>query len=174
MSKLTETQTLILKRASQQADLIALPLPDRLRGGAANKVIVPLIQRGLLDEVEANLHQHEPTWRTTGDGHGTTLIITDAGMAAIGVKPNTTQPQPADHIPDAGKKVPRAGSKLAALVAMLKEPEGATLANISAGLGWQPHTSRGAMTNLQKRYPDLAVTSAKPEGAAERVYRITG
>ena len=54
MSKLTETQTLILSRASQQNDRIALPLPYRLRGGAANKVIVPLIQKGFLDEVEAD------------------------------------------------------------------------------------------------------------------------
>ena len=48
MSKLTKTQNLILSRASQQEDRIALPLPDRLRGGAANKVIVPLIQKGFL------------------------------------------------------------------------------------------------------------------------------
>jgi len=28
------------------------------------------------------------------------------------------------------------------------------------------------MTNLTKRYPHLAVTSAKPEGAPERIYRL--
>ncbi len=86
MTKLTETQTLILSRASQQDDRIALPLPDRLRGGAANKVIVPLIQKGFLDEVEADIRKGEPTWRKTGDGHGITLVITGAGLEAIGVE----------------------------------------------------------------------------------------
>ena len=38
MSKLTETQTLILSRASQQDDRIALPLPDWTCRG-----IVPLL-----------------------------------------------------------------------------------------------------------------------------------
>ena len=109
MSKLTETQTLILSRASQQADRFALPLPDRLRGGAANKVIVPLIQKGFLDEVDADIRKGEPTWRKTGDGHGTTLIITDAGLEAIGVKTDAPQTKPKT----------RTGTKQAMLIEML-------------------------------------------------------
>ena len=166
MSKLTETQTLILSRASQQADRIALPLPDRLRGGAANKVIVPLIKRGLLDEVEADIRNGEPTWRKTGDGHGTTLVITDAGLEAIGVEPKTPQPDLAQ-----AKPIPRTGTKQALLIEMLEAPDGATIAEIAKALNWLPHTARGAMSGALKKRLGLTITSEK---VAERgrVYRI--
>jgi len=111
--------------------------------------------------------------RETGDGHGTTLVITDAGIEAIGRAIKTpSAAEDAHHIPDAGKTVPRAGSKTATLVAMLRAPTGATIARITTALGWQKHTARGAMTNLHKRYPDLVIASEKPEGAPERIYRI--
>ena len=166
MSKLTETQTLILSRASQQADRIALPLPDRLRGGAANKVIVPLIQKGFLDEVEADIRKDEPTWRKTGDGHGTTLVITDAGLEAIGVEIETPQPEP-----EQAKPKPRAGTKQALLIEMLEAPDGATIAEIAKAVNWQPHSIRGAMSGALKKRLGLTITSEK---VAERgrVYRI--
>jgi len=37
-----------------------------------------MIERGLLEEVDANISKGEPLWRETGDGHGTTLVVTDA------------------------------------------------------------------------------------------------
>jgi hypothetical protein len=166
MTKLTETQTLILSHASQQEDRIALPLPDRLRGGAANKVIVPLIKRGLLDEVEADIRKGEPTWRKTGDGHGTTLVITDAGLKAIGVETETTQPDP-----EQSKPKPRAGTKQALLIEMLKTPDGASIAEIAKATNWQPHAIRGAISGALKKRMGLTITSKK---VAERgrVYRI--
>ncbi len=39
-----------------------------------------MIARGWLEEVEANLRRGEPMWRETGNGHGTTLIATEAGL----------------------------------------------------------------------------------------------
>ncbi len=165
MTKLTETQTLILSRAAKQADRIALPLPDRLRGGAANNVIVPLIKLGLLDEVDADIRNGEPTWRETGGGHGVTLVITDAGIEAITPSP--------DHIADVGKKVPRSGTKLALLVEMLSSDGGTTMAEIATATGWKTNTVRGAITNITKRYPHLVVTSDKPDSDMPRVYRIS-
>lgn len=87
MTKLSETQSLILSAASQRPELIALPLPASLRGGAASKVVAAMLDKGLLQEVDANLRRGEPVWRKTGDGHGTTLVATDAGLAAIGIDP---------------------------------------------------------------------------------------
>ena len=167
MSKLTETQTLILSRASQQDDSIAMPLPDRLRGGAANKVIVPLIKRGLLDEVEADIRKGEPTWRKTGDGHGTTLVITDAGLEAIGVETETPKLDP-----EQGKPKLRTGTKQAMLIEMLKASEGATIAEITKATGWQPHTVRGAMSGALKKRLGLTITSEKI-GVRGRTYKIT-
>ncbi len=166
MSKLTETQTLILSRASQQADRIALPLPDRLRGGAANKVIVPLIQKGFLDEVEADIRKGEPTWRKTGDGHGVTLVITGAGLEAIGVETETPQPKP-----ERAKPKPRTGTKQALLIGMLEAPDGATIAEITKATKWLPHTIRGAMSGALKKRLGLTITSEKVADRG-RVYRI--
>ena len=164
MTKLSETQTLILSRASQQEDRIALPLPDRLRGGAANKVILPLIKRGLLDEVEANIRKGEPTWRKTGDGHGTTLVITDAGLVAIGVE--TVAPEP-----ERVKPKPRTRTKQAMLIKMLEAPDGATISEIAKATNWLPHTIRGAMSGALKKRLGLAITSEKVEGRG-RVYKL--
>jgi uncharacterized protein DUF3489 len=166
MTKLSETQTLILTRASGQDDRIALPLPDRLRGGAANKVIVPLIKRGLLDEVDADIRNGETVWRKTGDGHGTTLVITDAGFTAIGVEPVAPQPDPEQIKPKT-----RTGTKQALLIDMLKAPDGATIAEITKTTKWLPHTVRGAMSGALKKRLGLTITSEKIERRG-RVYSI--
>ena len=87
MTQLSDTQTIILSRAAQNEDRIALPLPDSLRGGAAAKVVSTMIAKGLIEEVDADMRKGEPLWRKTGDGHGVTLVATDAGLAAIGIEP---------------------------------------------------------------------------------------
>lgn len=46
-----------------------------------------MIEHGWLEEVDANLRRGEPLWRETGDGHGTTLVVTEAGLLAIGIDP---------------------------------------------------------------------------------------
>jgi hypothetical protein len=175
MPKLTDTQTVILSTAAQRADNLAMPLPKGLHGAAANKVITMMIGRGWLEEVDANLRRNEPLWRETGDGHGTTLVATDAGLLAIGVEPVVVQamaglrkPKPeAETIPVA----PRNGTKQAELIARLQTPEGASIAEISAVTGWQAHSVRGAISGQLKKKLGLEVVSEKLEGRG-RVYRI--
>ena len=41
------------------------------------------------------------------------------------------------------QRPPRAGSKESQVIAMLRRPEGATLAQIGESTGWQTHTIRG-------------------------------
>ena len=57
------------------------------------------------------------------------------------------------------------------LIAMLRRPEGATIAQVIEATGWQPHTVRGAISGALKKKRGLEVTSEKTE-AGERVYRI--
>jgi hypothetical protein len=45
MTTLTETRSLVLSRAAQRNGGIALPLPERLKGGAAKRVVRPLLSR---------------------------------------------------------------------------------------------------------------------------------
>ena len=50
MTKLSDTQLLILSAAAQRDDRNLLPLPGSLRGGAATKVVGALLSRGLIAE----------------------------------------------------------------------------------------------------------------------------
>jgi hypothetical protein len=203
MAQLSDTQAIILSAAAQRDDRIALPLPTNLKGGAATKVVDTMVAKGLLEEVEARRiafqpHLSDPVWRETGDGHGTTLVITEAGLAAIGIEPEEL-PDPdaprsatagdtgasidgadhdttaADNAPtaatDAKVRTPREGTKQATLITMLRAPAGATIAEIVTVTGWQPHTVRGAMAGALKKKLGLEVTSEKVEGRG-RVYRL--
>ncbi len=57
------------------------------------------------------------------------------------------------------------------MIAMLKRPEGATIAQIVGVTGWQQHTIRGTFAGVIKKKLGLFLTSDKLEGG-ERVYRI--
>lgn len=85
MTKLSDTQLVILAAASQRQDGNVLPLPGSLYGGARGKVITSLMTKGLIEEVEARAG--DEVWRETGDGHGVTLAITRAGLTAINCEP---------------------------------------------------------------------------------------
>lgn len=169
MTKLTDTQAIILSAASQRDGHFALPLPDSLRGGAAAKVVGSMLSKGYLEEVEADIRNGEPVWRETGDGHGVTLIATDTGLAAIGIEPDSAERKPTED-PAPKPRTPREGTKQATLIAMLRAPDGATIAEIMAATGWQPHTVRGAMSGALKKKLGLNITSEKIEGRG-RVYR---
>jgi hypothetical protein len=186
MTKLSDTQALILSAAAQRPEHIALPLPESLRGGAAAKVVGAMLAKGFLEEVDADTRKGEPVWRETGDGHGTTLVATDAGLAAIGIETEDANPAPAgatdapteEPVPDTTTetkpapkaRTPREGTKQATL-AMLRAPEGATIEEIMAATGWQSHTVRGAMAGALKKKLGLEVTSEKVENRG-RVYKL--
>jgi len=187
MTKLSDTQTIILSRAARNEDRIALPLPDSLRGGAAAKVVGAMLAKGFLEEVDADMRKGEPLWRETGDGHGVTLVATDAGLAAIGIEPEDANTAPAgatdvpteEAAPDTPTepqatpraRTPREGTKQATLIAMLRAPDGATIEEIMAVTGWRSNTVRGAMAGALKKKLGLEVTSEKIDGRG-RVYRV--
>ena len=180
MTKLTETQTIILSAGAQRPDNIALPLPKGLAGAAAKMAVAKMIEHGWLQEVDANLRRGEPFWRETGDGHGTTLIVTDAGLLAIGIEPVEVKTVIAMRKHAAETPAPteataqpkqRAGTKQAMLIEMLRRPEGGTMEEIMATTGWLAHSARGAMSGALGKKLGLIVTSAREEGRG-RVYRI--
>ena len=191
MTKLTDTQRVILSAASQRTDRLALPLPKSLKGGAVIKVIGPLLEKGLLEEVDANRKLGDPVWRETGDGHGVTLIISDAGLEAIGVEPDGA-PQAVTHGKEAieaapataegsGSPVPtpaprerktREGTKQALVIEMLRRPEGATIAEIVEVTQWASHTVRGALAGALKKKLGLAIESEKDQTRG-RIYRAS-
>lgn len=176
MTKLTETQTIVLTAGALRPDNIALPLPRGLAGAAAKMAVNRMIERGLLQEVDANLRRGEPLWRETGDGHGTTLVVTDAGLLAIGITPVVVKTMTNIHEHAAEPAAPkpptqRAGTKQALLISLLQAPEGTTMEAMMAATSWKPHTLRGTMSGALSKKLGLIVTSAKESDGA-RVYRI--
>jgi len=199
MSQLSDTQLVILSAAVQRDDRRILPLPEHLKGGAAGKVVNSLIGKGLIEEVGAE--RGELVWRDTGDGHGVTLVATDAAFSALGIvlAPNPASAgrlavaiddggllagTPADQgiaaamVDDRARKADtaprtRAGSKQAKLIEMLKRPDGATIPEVVDALGWQAHTVRGAIAGALKKKLGIEVTSEKVEGRG-RIYSISG
>lgn len=188
MTTLTDIQSIILSAAAQRADRIALPLPQNLRGGAATKVVGTMLAKGLLEEVDADLRKRELVWRETGDGHGVTLVATNAGLDAIGIEheagsanaapmdaPDAPIQVSAPHTPTTGAaptpRAPREGTKQAQLIDMLSRPEGATLDEIATALAWAKHTARGALSGALKKRLGLVITSKKVDGRG-RVYQI--
>ena len=78
---------------------------------------------------------------------------------------------------------PRAGTKQAQMIELLKRPEGATVEQIAAATGWQKHTIRGAISGALKKKLGLTVEATRTRevgpnktGAkgSTTVYRIVG
>jgi hypothetical protein len=188
IQKLSDTQSIILSRAASRPGILAMPLPEGLHGAAAKKAVAAMIARGWIEEVDADLRRGEPLWRETGDGHGTTLIATEAGLEAIGIEPiaaaavasvRKAKPAPdADPVataPAAGKRKPvalRAGTRQAEIIALLERPEGASIAEIVAATGWQAHSARGLISGGLKKKLGLQVSTVR-EKERGSVYRIT-
>jgi hypothetical protein len=61
-------------------------------------------------------------------------------------------------------------TKSQTIVELLQRPEGCSLGELVAATGWQPHTTRAALTGLKKKGHQLASTKAD---GGERIYRIT-
>jgi predicted ArsR family transcriptional regulator len=83
----------------------------------------------------------------------------------------TTDSTATTSTPPALGPATRPESKKARLIGMLRQPDGSTIAAISAALGWQAHTTRAAITGLRKA--GHAVETAKPvDGSIGLIYQI--
>lgn len=167
-TKLTETQTAILKAAACRPDGNIEPLPSTLRGGARTKVIEGLLAKGLV---------------IGADGHH---LLTDTGYAAVGKRrpapkgvkkmdsPDALTKREATHVLqklEATSRTIRPGTKLAVIIEAMRHPGGATIAQMMAGTGWQAHTVRGAISGMvRKRLGYEAITEKGVDG--QRTYRI--
>jgi hypothetical protein len=87
MIKLTDTQLAILGAAAERPDRNLLPLPGSLRGGAAGRVVVALLARGLVAETVTEERTKADTalsrvWRNEADGRAVLVHLTEAGLFA--------------------------------------------------------------------------------------------
>jgi hypothetical protein len=195
--KLTDAQLVILSAASAREDGLVLPPPKSLR---VNRGTQTIVLRGLLSKelIAARPAQRdEEIWETHEDGTRTTLVITDAGLTAIGITPDSevtperkprksktaagSSPQRpkarrgSDTRPsgDAPPAEPAKDSKLGILIAAMRRKKGATIDDLMQATGWQAHSVRGAISGALKKKLGMEVVSEPVDGRG-RVYRIDG
>jgi hypothetical protein len=115
MTKLSDTQAVILIAAAQRDDGAVLPLPEtlKIKGGAVGKVLRSLEARGLIE------HQGIPR----GDDPPP-LRITRSGLEAIGVETEDDPPEGATP-PDTGTTSAEAGVELVDAPALTTEADAA-------------------------------------------------
>jgi hypothetical protein len=163
MTKLTDTQAILLSNAAQREDGSVLPLPSSLVAGPQiDKAIAALLRRDLISIRLALQSESEGEDRPTPPDY----VVTAAGLAAIGVDndtdavgddqtsarlPATSVPQDA---PTSGtSSVPQAPAptKIGQVLGLLQRDEGASLGELIGATGWLPHTTRAALTGLRKK-----------------------
>lgn len=224
MTKLSDTQAVILSTASQRDDGAVLPLPETLKltGGALTKVMDSLKAKGLIDHQGTPRGDDPPLLRITRAGFEAIGVetedepdtapvpVTDAPQGTPDAQEETTagqEPQAPDGPAQAAKAqaaakrkvktkavkpgkaapaekpTPRAGTKQARMIELLRRPEGATVEQIAKATGWQHHTIRGAISGALKKKLGLKVEATRTSevgpnktGAkgSSTVYRIVG
>ncbi|MBX3582866.1 MAG: DUF3489 domain-containing protein [Rhizobiaceae bacterium] len=184
---ITTLQRATLQAAAVRNDLTIFPVRSKpgLNAGSIAKLVKTLIAKGLANEQIAQ--GKTPVWRTTDDGQRLAVVISDDGLAAIGMLPAgkagrrsraagkngsvaAKQGVVAAVSGDEPRK-PRPGSKLAILVGLLEREPGATLDELTKATGWQNHSTRGVMSGTLRRRFGWVIVSDKVEGRG-RVYRL--
>ena len=104
--------------------------------------------------------------------HNTTI---DQGSGAAPVtapakKNNKKQSKTASRHP---KATARPGSKKAAVLRLLRKPQGATLPELTKATGWQAHSVRGFISGTLGKKLKLKVESFKID-KGDRTYRVKG
>lgn len=174
--QLNPTQHAVLTHAAQATNGKITWFPDNVKGGARQKVLTGLFNRALITS------------------NGVDHFVAAGGFDALGLTRPTAalapKVAPMDADPELETAVAnveaqwaqaahqpvkihrqREYSKQATIIAMLRRPEGATVAQICACTGWQAHTVRGTFAGAFKKKLGLIITSAKPNGG-ERRYHV--
>ncbi len=149
MTRLNDTQMLLLATAGKRDDGSLYPLPETRNGAAARaaKAITALMKLGLVVEREAT--DSSAVVRRDGDiGYG--IFVTAAGLAAIGVVDDEGEAGVSGIIPPVTPPA-AATSKRDAVIALLRAGQGATMPELIAATGWLPHTTRAALAGLRKQ-----------------------
>lgn len=194
--KLTDTQSVVLAAAGARDSGVVLPLPKSLRINRGSQTIIlkGLLKRELIVAREAA--PGEEFWEQAEDGTRTTLAITNAGLAALGIAPpsddavtDALNPPGKDKLAceslkraeahegprqkEAGSVEPPKDTKLGILIAALRRKKGATIADLMEATGWQAHSVRAAISGALKKKLRLDIVSETADGRG-RVYRIGG
>ncbi len=168
MTKLNDTHRILLVAAGQRNDASLLPLPSSLAANArTTKALAALVTFGFAEERETT--DATAVHRIDGDLRFG-LFATPSGLAAVGIDADGDCDQPASSpaADDIAPPAPSRPTKQADVLALLGRDDGATLADLIAATGWQPHTTRAALTGLRKK--GHQIERSKRDGAT--CYRL--
>jgi predicted ArsR family transcriptional regulator len=90
----------------------------------------------------------------------------------MATKPNPSMARSAGKTTRASVRAPRSSIKKDRLVRLLKASAGREIATLSRELGWQPHTTRAALSRL--RQAGYAIEKLAPQNNGGSRYRIAG
>jgi hypothetical protein len=186
--QLTSTQTQVLQHALDHNDGKVVWFPESVKGGARKKVLDGLFNRALITtDGGTNWYVAAEGYDALGRPRPTVAVVTP--LAPLAADPEleatvaqqeaqwanrkedtTLVDQPSDTSPEPVKVRTRENSKQAQVIAMLKRPEGTTIAQICEATGWQAHTVRGTFAGAFKKKLGMTIESDKVQGG-ERVYR---
>jgi hypothetical protein len=183
--QLTDAPRMVLAPVAGRENGCIYPVLGVVKGGAVGNVCQSLLRRGLIDEVPAD--DAHTVWRCAEDGSPLTLTISKSGLAVISSENGDTEASRVENQPCPGmpqrdelhrlhqeQHSPQSsppGSKQDALLGLLQRPEGATIAEMQAATGWQPHSVRGALSGVLRNKLGHKVASTK-DCERGRVYRI--
>ncbi len=194
-TKLTDAQRVILAAAAARESGLVLPLPKSLgdNRGTLGVIVKSLLTRELV--TERPILPDEELWRDTAELGRTTLVISTEGLKLLGIDPiehvvheadgnllvdetretattgrlgGSIEPVKTDAV---ASGLPKEGTKLGAMIAALRRPEGATIPQLIESTGWQAHSVRGAISGNLKKRLKLEVVS-EVDDCRGRVYRI--
>jgi hypothetical protein len=197
MTTLSDTQLILLSAAAARDDHRVI-LPDRLRGGAADRVLSSLQLKGLIEPFAGE--EEGRTGFAIRDLARTGYRISRAGRIAIhaesddlsidagiaksaafesdrhaGPSPDLNAlsakfPASAPPLPTRRDAGPRSGSKISTVVDLLARPDGASVDELIAATGWLPHTTRATLSILRRKgFPISRIGNGPPAS-----YRLDG
>ena len=114
---------------------------------------------------------------SAGAGAGAAEVAEEGGLreSMIAIESSTLPRTPPETLTAGAAQIlsaPRDGTKLAQVVEMLKDDQGATLAELVASTGWLPHTTRAALTGLRKRGYLVALDRSDKERGSTYFIRV--
>jgi biotin operon repressor len=185
---LSSSARAVLTAAARREDCRAFA-PD-LPAAAQRAVLRSLLQRGLLKNEGDILHITSAGLSAIGvpvpaaaraghiNLHSAARAAVAAWEAGTGLEEVLTSLQSALNVP----RSPRANTKRAQVLALLRRPEGVSGPQISEATGWASHTVRGFLAGLQRQGSKIEVlqrvrqSGPGKEGArgSYSIYRLVG
>lgn len=177
--QLNPTQLAVLTHAAQNTNGKITWFPDNVKGGARQKVLTGLFNRSLITSNGVDHFVAAEGYDALGLTRPTAAFAPEVAPLDADLELEATVANVEAQWAQAAQQTlaapkihrQREHSKQATIIAMLRRPEGATVAQICACTGWQAHTVRGTFAGAFKKKLGLTITSAKPDGG-ERCYHV--